>query len=626
MTFPFSAIVGQDAAKRSLLVCLVDPAVGGVLLLGEKGAGKSTLARSTAALVAPVPFVNLPVSASEEMLTGCLDVADSLRTGRRAFQSGVLERADKGILYIDEVNLLSDTLATRLVDAAATGFLRIEREGVSRVARSRFTLVASMNPEEGGLRPQLTDRFGMAVFVSGPKDLRQRAEIVRRRLAFDSDPAGFCTFYEEAESSLRKHVYAARRMLPAVRPTDRDCLLAATAATAACAAGHRGEILTVRVARSLAALDGRGRIESADIEEAALLTLAHRSRNATPSGRRHGGPAPQEAKPPEQSSNRDARGEPHQSVGDAPGSAAFWTSPPTSGTGTPDTPAPLGPLRAQQTEAPPSRVFEIAPNVLVPDPWRGAFDRRVRRGRVPGAGRRLRYVSDDRSGRYVRSRHTDGAVRDLAVDATLRAAVLRWVSTGSGQRLVRPEDLREKVRVRRSGGHIVFVVDASGSMAGARRMALAKGAVFSLLGESYRLRDTVAMISFQGAAAKVVLPPTRSVTLAHRLLRDIPTGGRTPLAEAIRAGCLVSRRITMKDPNADPVVVFVTDGRDYPAGPAADAESANHGPVSPRLASAARTARATGTRFVWIDTENPWVQVGAGRQLSGLLGAEYVRL
>ena len=648
MSYPFSAVVGQETAKRSLLLCLVDPGIGGGLLLGEKGTGKSTLSRSAARLADPAPFVNLPVSASEEMLTGCLDVAASLSSGQKTFQPGILQRAHGGILYIDEVNLLPDALSTTLVDAAAAGLLRVEREGISRVIETRFVLVASMNPEEGGVRPQLTDRFGMAVAVSGPKDRAQRAAIVRRRLAYESDPEAFRGVFEEEETRTRSAVRSARMTLATIRPTPENRFLAATAAAEAGAAGHRGEIIIVRVARALAALDGRSTIEPVHIQEAAYLALAHRVRRPKPDATPAGCPDPDYP-------NRDRvnSGDRHQGDDESERAAADQER---SGREHRDTAPERGPIhhlngegsarkpvkadsedsRAESLALPQSvtadgQTFGIAEGVDLPDLF-GKSDRRIAKKRdSAGSGRRLRFVSDSSSGRYVRHRYADPRPHDIAVDATLRAAVLRAVSAaphvgqGDGTRLVRPEDLREKVRVRRAGGHIVFVVDASGSMAGARRMSLAKGAVFSLLGESYRMRDTVAMVTFRGNEAEVVLPPTRSVTLAHRRLRDVPTGGRTPLAEAIRVGCRTAERIKTKDRGAEPVVIFVTDGRDRPGAEPVTTAAENCG-LRPRLARAARAARSTGLRFVWIDTENPWVRVGTGNRIAEALGAEYVRV
>lgn len=644
MSYPFSAVVGQEAAKRAVLLCLVDPAIGGVLLLGEKGTGKSTLARSAARLAAPAPFVNLPISASEEMLTGCLDVAASLSSGEKEFQAGILERAHGGILYIDEVNLIPDALSTTLVDAAATGMLRVEREGISRVVDTRFVLVASMNPEEGGVRPQLIDRFGMAVAVSGPSDRAQRTEIVRRRLSYESDPESFGRAYEDEEARIRVAIESARMALTEIRPTGENRFLAATAAAEAGAAGHRGEIIVVRVARAVAALEGRSTIEPGDIREAASLALAHRVRQAKPDSVRNGC---QDVEQRHSSDHPTDRAPDALKQADTESEGEANRDLKTSESAFPPENADSEELQAPSILSPPSsaaetQVFDIATGVSLPDAFDTTGRRRSKRGTTAGSGRRLRFVSDGRSGRYVRHRYPDRRPRDIAVDATLRAAVMRAVSSGprgtstyesatplvgrrAHQPLVRPEDLREKVRVRRSGGHIVFVVDASGSMAGARRMSLAKGAVFSLLGESYRMRDTVAMVTFRGSGVELVLPPTRSVTLAHRRLRDIPTGGRTPLAEAIQAGCRTAGRIRLKDSGAEPVVVFITDGRDRP-GTEHETEDVDDCGLPPRLARAARTARSLGLRYVWIDTENPWVRVGTGRQIAEVLEAEYVRV
>lgn len=603
MTFPFAAVVGRDDAKTALLASLVDPAIGGVLLVGEKGGGKSTLARAAAEIRTDAPFVNLPVSATEDMLVGGIDLAGSLRDGRPRGERGVLERANGGLLYVDEVNLLPDALATALLDAAATGELRIEREGMSRTVPSCFVLVGSMNPEEGGVRPQLADRFGLTASFESSRDVGARVEVVRRRLEFERDPEGFRRTWRVAQAKLTETVEDARRAVAAFDVTDRDYQAAADYAAAAGAAGHRGELCLLRAARALAALAGRSAIADEDLSLAAQLALGHRVREGGLEADAQPSATPERDRPvPRDSASADPAPTDHEPAGDA------LTEAPSA---VPEiTPIDVGSVSPSHEE-----IFEIKPGVVLPNLWdRSGSAHRRALSHGMGSGRRQRFVSGDRSGRFTRARRPKGRASDIAVGDTIKAAILRRSVRGPAPGdpgWIRPDDLRVKVRVRRTGGHLLFVVDASGSMAGARRMALAKGAVFSLLGDSYRKRDTVGLIVFRGDAARVVLPPTRSVVLADRRLREIPTGGATPLSDAIRTACRAARAIVTKDAAADPLVVFLSDGRERPVNGALEA---------------AQAARQTGHRFVWVDTENPWVRVGAGRDLAEAMGARYLRL
>ncbi len=630
--YPFSAIVGQEEAKLALLTCLVEPAVGGALLLGEKGSAKSTLARGASSLV-DVPFVNLPLSATEETLCGTIDIAASMREGRPVAEAGLIERAHGGLLYIDEVNLFPDSLAALLVDVASSGIVRLEREGLSRIADARVSLIGSMNPEEGGLRPQFAERFGLVVRIRGVRSLAERVEIVRRRLEFEADPSAFCDRFRDDEERLRAQIRHARKILVTVEVSDEIIGEAARIAAGVGSMGHRGELVLLRTARAIAALDGRLTVEAGDLQQASRLALAHRITRAEEAAE-SGCVDPEDARnvssdhelPRDQSDaanqHADDRGGPAASSphGEAGDSRPDCGEP--DATTIPSVPVSTSPVSPSEPET----VFAALGGVTLPNIWDLSSERSRRRHsqhRGAAAGRRQRFVSGDRRGRYVRYRLPNDRPDDIAVGASIRAAVRRHAGNGtlpqSGESFVRPEDLRQKVRVRRSGRHILFVVDASGSMASARRMSLAKGAVLTLLTESYQKRDTVGLIAFRGDSAKVVLPPTRSVVLAHRRLRDLPTGGATPLAEAIETSCRLARSMQVKDPGVDPQIVFLTDGRDKSLVSGAAS-------ISPQIDRITKTARNLGLRFVWIDTENPWVRVGRGREIAEALDASYVSI
>jgi magnesium chelatase subunit D len=274
-SFPFTAVVGHDDAKLALTLAAVDPAIGGVLLRGQKGAAKTTLARGLAGLLpGEAPFAELPLGATEDRLIGTLDLAAALAGGERRFEPGLLAAAHGGVLYVDEVNLLADHLVDVLLDVAVSGVNRVEREGISHEHPARLVLIGSMNPEEGDLRPQLLDRFGLAVDVASPLDPDERALAVERRLAFDADPFSFSHEWSTAESDLRRRLDRAR---PALVPTPLLRRISALCAAMA-VDGLRADLVIARAAAARAGLDGRREASDDDVRAVAPLALAHRQR------------------------------------------------------------------------------------------------------------------------------------------------------------------------------------------------------------------------------------------------------------------------------------------------------------------------------------------------------------
>ncbi|MFE6661994.1 putative cobaltochelatase [Streptomyces sp. NPDC057697] len=645
--FPFTAVVGQQDLQLALLLNSVAPNIGGVLVRGEKGTAKSTAVRALSALlpeVAVVPgcrfscdpaspdpacpdgphetgagvsrdarMVELPVGASEDRLVGALDIERALADGVKAFEPGLLADAHRGILYVDEVNLLHDHLVDLLLDAAAMGASYVEREGVSVRHAARFLLVGTMNPEEGELRPQLLDRFGLTVEVAASRETDQRVEVVRRRLAFDDDPAAFAAGWAGEEDALRARIVAARALLPEVRLGDAALRQIAATCAAFEVDGMRADIVMARTATALAAWAGRTDVLAEDVRQAALLALPHRRRRNP-----FDAPGLDEDKLDdtlEQNGGEDEDPDP-----DGPGGGG--RPPRGDGPDTPqgpegesgDAPAPSVPEQGrEQGQGQPSGGGEQQP-VRATEPFR------TKMLSVPGlgegaAGRRSRARTEH--GRTTGARRPQGALTKLHLAATVQAAAPHQRARGRSGRglVVRRDDLRQATREGREGNLVLFVVDASGSMAARQRMAAVKGAVLSLLLDAYQRRDKVGLVTFRGRDAEVALPPTSSVDAAAARMEQLPTGGRTPVAAGLLKAHEVLRVERLRDPSRRPLLVVVTDGR------------ATGGPDPVALAArAARLHEAEGVASVVVDCESGPVRLGLAGSLARDLGGSAVTL
>jgi magnesium chelatase subunit D len=642
--FPFTAVVGQDDLRLALLLNAVSPAVGGVLVRGEKGTAKSTAVRALSALMPevdvvpecrfscdpsspdpacpdgphapgtagksrPARMVELPVGASEDRLVGALDIERALSEGVKAFEPGLLAAAHRGILYVDEVNLLHDHLVDLLLDAAAMGASYVEREGVSVRHAARFLLVGTMNPEEGELRPQLLDRFGLTVEVAASREPEQRVEVVRRRLAYDADPAGFAARWADEEADVRARIVAARELLPSVRLGDGALRQIAATCAAFEVDGMRADIVMARTATALAAWAGRTDVLAEDVRQAALLALPHRRRRNP-----FDAPGLDEDKLDETLEEFSGDDDPDPDQGpDGPdgGGGGGGQPEPDEGPQGDDTGAP--PEAGENGQPQPSGAGEQSA-VRAAEPFR------TKVLSVPGigegaAGRRSRARTEH--GRTTGARRPRGTLTKLHLAATVQAAAPHQRARGrSGPGLVvRRDDLRQATREGREGNLVLFVVDASGSMAARQRMSAVKGAVLSLLLDAYQRRDKVGLVTFRGSGADVALPPTSSVDAAATRLESLPTGGRTPLAAGLLRAHDVLRVERLRDPARRPLVVLVTDGR------------ATGGPEPVALAGrAARLFAAEGVASVVVDCESGPVRLGLAGQLAGELGGTAVTL
>lgn len=607
--FPFTALVGQTALKLSLVLNVIHPGVMGVLIRGEKGTAKSTAARAMAELLPEIevvagcpfgcdpaardhrlcqlcrkkrrdgesfgierrraPFLTLPVNATEDSLIGSIDFEHALITGHKRFSPGLLAAVHRGILYVDEVNLLDDHLVDLLLDVAASGVNVVEREGVSFVHPSEFILVGTMNPEEGELRPQLLDRFGLCVNIEGINDADTRVRIIRRREAFEAAPLKFLEKWSAEEAAERNRLLRAIEMFPRTTLTKEQFDEIVSTCRAAGVAGHRADIVTEKAARALAAYQGRLEVTSDDIQTAAYLALPHRIRpehQELPQDQQKHDQRKEENEEqenPSQDSQRDGGEEDEQqSKQDYDGGGEKELSKDEQ-LGKPSEASSHGAedLRdsvAQQDGSFQEEVFEIGQLLPIKtSDLRHERDSRARKS----SGRRQRSRNNRKSGRYVRSTMTR-TNDDLALDATLRAAAPFQCRRERHDLAVciKPEDIREKVRERKTSTLLLFVVDASGSM-GTKLMTETKGAIMFLLLEAYQKRDRVCMLAFKGDGSEILLPPTDSIELAKQKLEELPTGGKTPLCSGLIQGYEVVKSSLRKNPDVLPVLVLITDGR-----------------------------------------------------------------
>jgi magnesium chelatase subunit D len=665
--YPFTALVGQSEMKLALVLNAINPRLGGVLIRGQKGTAKSTAARGLAALLPPIDvvagcrfacdpqpgaarcpdclgredlpvvqrapsFVDLPIGATEDRVLGTLDLERAIQTGQRSFEPGLLARANRGLLYVDEVNLLPDHLVDALLDAAAMGTNTVEREGVSFSHPAAFVLVGTMNPEEGDLRPQLLDRFALAVDVAGMPEPTERAEVVRRRVAYEADPHAFAECWRAEEDAERARIAAARACLPGVRLADHLLDLIARICVEFDVDGLRADVVMYKTALTLAAYNARREVDIQDVQRAAELALPHRRRRQ---------PFDQPGLDHERLEQLISE---HEHDDEPPSGEHEHDDEPPPGEPAVPPDLPEQPPSAHQQPSSEPQVYEIGPaeSLDLPPQRRAAT-------RTSQSARRGRAHTESPAGRHIGSRpwRSHGA---LDVLATLQAAApyqyqraattpLRLdhadppypqPSATTSQLDVDPPcqqprpatiqlrlqqaDLRRKVRKSPDRWCTLFVVDASGSMAARRRMAAAKAAVLSLLQHAYQRRDLVGLIGFRGTQASLLLPPTNSADLAYARLRDLPTGGRTPLASALwLAHSLLARQAT----SSHGLAVLVSDGRGNVSVSGGD----------PQIEALA-AARSLGAAFdtLVVDTEQGQVRLGLARRVCHAAGGHYVRL
>lgn len=679
--YPFSAVVGQEEMKLALILNAIDPSVGGVLIMGHRGTGKSTVVRALADLLpqmsvvsgcsyrcdpvnepnlcsdcieasrsatklarhkCAVPVVELPLGATEDRVCGTIDIAQALGSGLKRFEPGLLARANRGFLYIDEVNLLEDHLVDLLLDVATTGVNKVERESISVEHPAQFVLIGSGNPEEGELRPQLLDRFGLYVEVKTEDELERRVEIVERCDAFERDRDAFRLAFAGEQEQLRKKITRARRNLGNVKVERRLLKDLAQLCSDLKVYGHRGELTITRSARALAAFEGRKKLTETDVKQVAVMALRHRlCRDAL-----------EEAASAERieqalekvfakargagggSGDGDRGGEGNHRSPDvakmrasASSAEGKVSSVGVNGNAGSDPGAPSGPIPSVEANLPKLQFDKNGPREARQTKSRFQSSRQTSLTKA---------VYDPERGRYARAVVSSrcGSSR-VALDATLRAAtILGFQVSRVGKRpgltpetrlLIPADALRFKLFKRKQGRLFIFAIDLSGSMA-LNRIAQAKGTMIAMLRQSYVKRDSVAIVGFRGASAELLLPPSRSILRARLVLDSLGVGGRTPLSAGLACALQLAKRVGTK--SGEMVLLLFTDGRANVtlSGNGINDRTQRQDTINKEIARLGGQIRKAEVTPIVIDTQNDFSSNGNARFLAETLGAEYKRL